>query len=814
MFTYNHFQKNKLKYVIVVVFLILLLVLIKSYCNVEARFTNKEGFANEMIVDVLLGKKFDNKEENRISLSDNIKESRVSGENELNIIYSTYYTKSTTGGNAINIFLRTQVAKTTKIIGDLCLQINSDKLAFDSNDSFILNNENVPHLLNPILKEVNALELTEEDIKMVQKTSGVEDYDIIEKTHTFGGNYDYTTILINLLGIESIDDIYFDDNVKKIYNFYNKGKKDIDFLSKNKTQVLKDLTYVNNTDDATDLLKIIKNVTYVEELEIYYNEIVGRSTYEIGQLAIVLSNILKSNIQETNEGGYPKRIYAGYTINVPTLNFTVPFTMDDGGKMVTITKNNKYRFKNNVLKKLKYEKPNNAKEIKYLLANYEVFVDEITLLKNTELETKFYIPYLETLSDSSNDDGGTSTEISTMATEVGGAITPIIIDINSNKLISQLETHMNDTPDVAGVNTIKQKITTFQNKIDYILHNSAFLLKLPLKIIRMKDPQDDATHVIFGDILDTGNVVGPEKNILSNYVKIPRRCCYKTDQFYGDDNNKPIMSFKGRGDMSFKGRGDISYNIYQHPIYKTFKVFTENEMEDEKDIKYIYEIEPCAPNVSLYENNIIAYNKLKKNCKNIKTASDGNKIKDNSFNKLQIKTKLNTINKNKQNLNSLRKEINKLQIDLDRKDILKSNYNRVKLQKHNEHKQEQIYEATRRLNKKDSVGINITYPQEVLNHLLEVYKEKNILNPDTQGKYNDIYNKLLNLDNSIGNKEYNNFATQQMKKDNTDVIKLLPDTNSEKFKNKWINKNLLEILEGRKEAREAVGAVGAVEIEG
>ena len=55
-----------------------------------------------------------------------------------------------------------------------------------------------------------------------------------------------------------------------------------------------------------------------------------------------------------------------------------------------------------------------------------------------------------------------------------------------------------------------------------------------------------------------------------------------------------------------------------------------------------------------------------------------------------------------------------------------------------------------------------------------------------------------------------------MKKDNTDVIKLLPDTNSVKFKNKWINKNLLEILKGKnedideQEVREATEATESV----
>lgn len=775
MFSYNHFQKNKLKYVIVCIFLILVLVLIRCYCNNKERFTNKEGFVNKMITDVLLGKKFDNKEANRVSLSDNINES---AENQLNIIFSTYYIqpKKDNTDDSIYIFLRTKVGSETKIVGDLFYKINEKKLGFGNNNHMILNNENVPHLLNPILNSDNALELTESDIKMkIVDGKKTETEDIIKREYDFDIKMDYTTLLLNLIGIKDIKDIYFDDNMKKIYNFFEKGKTDSDFLGKNDTQILNGLTYENNTNE--DLFKIIKNVNYVEELKLYYNDIENKTSNIEQQVSIILSNKLKNILgkEELNGSGFVKRIYAGY--NISNIDFIMPFTMnDDDSENVRIDNSNKYNFKNNVLKKLKYNKPDKADDINILIDDYEIFIDEIILFKDTVLETKFYIPYLETSSDSIDDPKMTG---------------PGRLNINSNSLTSTLEKNYSvledKNPTKLNDNDInfKYKVTDFKDNLNYILNGLDFFLKLPLEIIRMKDPTDDDTHVIFGDIIDTGNIINTNNSILSNYVKIPRRCCFKTDQYYGDDNNQSVMDIKV---------GDTTYNLYQHPIYKTFKVFTSDEIKEKNGLKYIYEIEPCAPNISLYENNIKAYNKLKGKCKNIKTSNDENKIKDNSFNQLQIRTKLNTINKNKANLDNLRKQVNNLQNELDRKDIIKSNYNRVKLQKHNEHKQDQIYEARRRINKKDSVGINITYPQEVIDHLLEIYKNKYMLNPEEQDKYNKIYNKLLEFDNQSGNKEFNEFIAKKMKEDNTDIVRLLPDTNSEEFKAKYFKKILLQFL--------------------
>ena len=799
MLSYNHFQQNKLKYVILGIFFILILVLIRCYCNNKDKFTNKEGFSNGMVVDVLLGKKFDKPELNRVSLSDNIKES---GENELNILYSTYYIQPSKDNtqlskDVINIFLRTNVSENSKIIGDLCLKINSKKLSFDDNNEIIFNNENVPHLLNPILKKENALELTEKDIKKKKDINGIEEFDIIEKQFDYNEDKDYTQIFLNLLGINNKNDSYKNNNMKKIYNFFTEGKTDEDLLGKNNSQVLNDLDYKRKDD--SDAFNIINTVTYIEELQIYFNDIENNTLNIKSQIAMILYKRLE-DIRRVENKPFTKRIYAGYKIG--SNNITFPFTMEEGGKTVTIDNNNKFKFKNNVLKKLKYENKDSAQIINSLIDFYNIEIDTIILFEGTVLETKFEIPYLETGDDYiglddvkktqviSYNNGGTNTNVNINYNDVNNSDDDIVIDLDAGDLDINENININNSSLKINLeknldfSEVKDKIENFKNSLDYILNNPNFFLKIPLNFIRMNDPLDDDTHIIFGDILDTGDIINTENNILSNYVKVPRRCCFKTEQFYGDDNNKPIMP-------SMKGIDGNTYNIYQHPIYKTFKVFAVGENLTNK---HIYEIEPCAPNVSLYENNIKAYNKLKGKCKNIKTFSDDNKIKDNSFNQLQIRTKLNTINKNKQNLDSLRNEVKKLEGELDRKEIIKSNYNRSKLQKYNEHKQDQIYEGRRRLNKKNGLGLTVTYPQEVLKYLIQFYGKRPLdgLTINEQEKNNKMYDKLLQFDNQTSNKDFNKFIEQQIKEDNIDIVKLLPDPNSQKFKDKWINRKLLE----------------------
>ena len=67
-----------------------------------------------------------------------------------------------------------------------------------------------------------------------------------------------------------------------------------------------------------------------------------------------------------------------------------------------------------------------------------------------------------------------------------------------------------------------------------------------------------------------------------------------------------------------------------------------------------------------------------------------------------------------------------------------------------------------------------------------------MLDPVEQEKNDKILNKLRGFDSKSGNKDFNKFIEQQIREDNINMVKLLPDPNSQKFKDKWINKKLLE----------------------
>tara|TARA_B110001469_G_C9632773_1_gene316771 strand:- start:138 stop:2363 length:2226 start_codon:yes stop_codon:yes gene_type:complete len=731
-------------------------------------FTNKEGFSTVMLSDVLLGKKnIAGVEQNRLSLSDDLNDND-DNTNDLNIIYSTYYSEPKLNDNLsdiIQLFLRTNVVGNNKIIGDIVSKVKSDKLSINNINNIIFTNKNIPHVLNPILKQENAIELSVDDIKKIDNVILDETEDIVQMKIDYNTNENYTLILLNLLGIKNNKEAYKNNNMKKIYDFFTKGKTDENILSTNNIDDL-DIEYENST--GTKLFKIIKKVKYIEELRKYYEHVENQTLNIEDNVINEIKNIIQRKSKDTN------KIYASSNVKYDrvagtyesaTSEFKVPFKLNDGNKEVYINNNNKYMFQT-YLQNEKYKYSTNEDNSKVLLLNKlisgsNIMIDTIILFQDTELETKFEIPYINIEDDaiSSNNESDNSELEDTIKNRDG-----FLIDITN-------------------------KINNFKNKFDYILNKPSFFLKIPLNFIRMKDPTDDDTHIIFGDIIDTGDIINTDNSILSNYVKVPRRCCFKTDQYYGDDNNQPLMSITSIT--------NTKYNIYQHPIYKTFKIFSKNE--DLTD-KYIYEIEPCATNVSLYEKNIKAYNKLKGKCKNIKTFNDANKIKDNSFNQLEIKTKLNTINKNKQNLTILRNNINKLEQELDRKEIIKSNYNRVKLQKHNEYKQDQIYEGTRRLNKKNSLGVTVAYPQKVLDYLIQMYDSDGKLNMGGDGKEktNEMLKKLRNLNNETNNKDFNKFIEKQLKEDNIDIVKLLPDPNSKKFKDKWINKKLITKLENAK----------------
>ena len=777
-------KPNNLKLILLFILILVLLVIITCYFNQKKsqHFKGKEGFQNELVTDVLLGKQFNNPDKNRISLSDNID----NDVNKLDLIYSTYNTKDHMEEDNLDtevLFFRTNINNSEpnkKIIGDLVVEANKDNLNYNNN-TLIGNNKHVPHLLNYKEGISNGIPLTKDDIKM--------EGDFLSIFNKELENMDTTSFLLNILNLKH-DDMYLNDNYRKIYNFYNDGSKDIEFLSKNPTQVLNNSTYITyNSDSNNAEFKIINSVKYYEVLEIYNSnleKITNTRTSENdaeNYYTNYFSNLVSSYISKKNQGQISEldsvslevdaeqestkkiKIYAGYKIN--EIDYTIPFKLKN---KIPLTINNKYRIKDELITLSYAENVDNKYDIYQTLIAAETIVgfEKVILFKGTKFEIIINYPYLEV--DKTKYDTWTIT-----SSNINTNIKDRYINDDNTGEFQTLWKNLNSKYILNIKNIINMKDAR------YITH-----LEFPLNIIQMKNPVDTDEHVIFGDIIDTGNIytnIDDNLNILSNYVKIPMRCCYKTKHYYGDPTGpvpKPILTV----DSLSGSAKDKQYNIYQHPIYKTFKIFKDSESPTDK---FIYEIEPCAENIKIYENNITKYNSLKTKCSNIDIMNKTNKIKDNSFNELQVKTKLYKINKNKTNLDVIRKEINNLEKELDKKDILKTNYNRNKLQTYNEKKQDQIYEAQKRLNSNDSIGINILYPMEVLDNIINQCDTGELLECKTN---NDLLSKLKQLRTTILTKDEKQIELPN----NMEILKLIPDVNSKEFTEEYIRKTLIPML--------------------
>jgi hypothetical protein len=774
-------KPKHLKAILLFILILVLLVIITCYFNKKKsqHFKGKEGFQNELVTDVLLGKQFNNPDKNRISLSDTID----NDVNKLDLIYSTFKTVDhIEDENREVLFFRTNIGNkesNKKIIGDLVAEVDINNLKY-KNTTLLGNDKNVPHLLNYKEGISNGIPLTKDDIKIEGDLPSIFYKNITP--------IDTTEFLLNILNLKQ-EEMYLNDNYRKIYNFYNNGVKDIEFLSKNPNQVLNNPAYITYSPDINNPeFKIIDSVKYFEVLEIYNSDL-QKKTNTINSennnennnknnnesnFKKYLSNIVSSIISTLNEGQIPTadsleedstiklKIYAGYKIN--NIKYTIPFKLKTEDEEL-LDLHNKYRIKDE-LRTLSYSETDEINSTIYqaLITNTLVKFEKVILFKGTQFEILINYPYFEVELDTSLYDtlNITSSSINTS-----------IIDRYGEYEFSTLWNDLND-------NYIS-KINAIINMEDRVADD--ILLDFPLNIIQMKNPTDTDEHIIFGDIIDTGNIYNNDDdnlNILSNYVKIPRRCCYKTKHFYGDTTGpvpNPILTLKSQT--------EIEYSIYQHPIYKTFKIFkTQNEPQENK---FIYEIEPCADNIKIYENNITKYNTLKTKCSNIDTMNKTNKIKDNSFNELQVKTKLYKINKNKSNLDTIRKEIYNLEKEFNKKDILKTNYNRKTLQKYNEKKQDQLYEAQKRLNANDSIGINILYPKEVLDNLINQCDTGELLECKTN---TDLLAQLKQLRTDILTKDEKKIVLPN----SMEIVKLIPDVNSKEFTEEYIRKTLIPML--------------------
>lgn len=336
----------------------------------------------------------------------------------------------------------------------------------------------------------------------------------------------------------------------------------------------------------------------------------------------------------------------------------------------------------------------------------------------------------------------------------------LIINDNSFKLGDELN---NDT--VKNVYSTKfenilLKLTTYLTKITSITNISSIdNLDMPLQIIRTKiyDEESEDTHMTFGDIIDT--TYKPKLNnnnyesLLNNYVKVPIRCCR---QIY------PVKKYSDLKPIKILNKQQTIYQIYKHPLYNTFRVFIEGNFNDQTEKeKPLYEIIPCAGKVTRFKDKTEKYKSLKDKC-----IQNENKklipLAKKSFSELQLSSTKNEINKNENTLNKLRESLNDLQKEVDRKNIIKTEYNRVKLQTYNDEKSVLINRLNNKLSN-NNMDINVFYTEKIIQYLIDQCKSGDLVFCKKNKK---LLDKLENLKDE----------DEDMKKDKLiEIIQQCPD---------------------------------------
>ncbi len=238
--------------------------------------------------------------------------------------------------------------------------------------------------------------------------------------------------------------------------------------------------------------------------------------------------------------------------------------------------------------------------------------------------------------------------------------------------------------------------------------NTVNVIDIPLEIVQLKD---DANYVCMGDIIDT-SITSDENETLSaikinnllKYRKIPKRCCYNTNQTYGDITPAYIFT------TEISETANQTVEIYKHPHYNVFKAFVKGRDDNLKNTTYIYKIQPCAKRVTKYQDIRNKYNELKNKCKNIKKSNKDIVINKNRVSETLSKEKEHIIDMNNKNIRDLREKLNSLNNDINTKDTIKRSFNRHKLQKYNANMTENLNRGYQNvIDGRNNVDVNMEF---------------------------------------------------------------------------------------------------------
>ena len=200
-------------------------------------------------------------------------------------------------------------------------------------------------------------------------------------------------------------------------------------------------------------------------------------------------------------------------------------------------------------------------------------------------------------------------------------------------------------------------------------------------------------------------------------LKIPQRCLKK-------NSDKEYINL------------NTALDLVIHPIYKTILKRPEDNT--------VWELKPCIQLQTKFRQQQKYYNDIKGKCKQYSKVNVENPIFTKTSEQVNTKIKHDIIKRNAYIINDKKKALE----ELKKEDIIKNNinraYNRGKLNKYLNQKEETLYMLNKKLNdSKNSIDLNFYYSGDILNDCFDNLKNSSLSKEDKISKCNTIiFNNL------------------------------------------------------------------------
>jgi len=731
------FNQN-IKHILIVLFLLVISVLV-MYCIQGNRHNrnnnnnnNNEAFnnhtSNGQLVDVLLG----------TDSSGNPRKSLSEGNTGLLCIYSSYMTKSAKSDNNNNLVLSNNNQKTHRILsiwrpiidsvyehyfGDIInidtqviktvngietkrlqyedlttsIKLNLSKMDKDELNEVKIKESNISKTI-PVNITIKELYSQTPDINKNLSFNILKSLGIITPKDRF--NYDIS-VLATFVDFNYSKTGDYDVKYKELIKMVNKdyyGLSSFKRRSANDYKYIKKIANLRNTNinyitsSLDEEKKRILSLTPQQIKSEFYNdnfvESVDSDTQNPTSLTTLKNNGLynKNDISAIRKGNivlFPGQVYTSPSnSNKAEIPISYKLTLTESG-------NKSVEFKFNRMNKeyfREYLKNNNIESVEFSIVDirYELNNGQIINISVFVISGRPSVKGIEDMNKRNNVDDKIAKVFDTYIGSGGNA--------SNNKILEE-----------------KRDYSThgFEKLIKFI-KNTANIIDIPLEIVQLKD---DETYVCMGDIIDTTITFSENEqmdvtkiNNILKYRKIPKRCCYNTNQTYGDITPAYIFT------TEISETVNQTVEIYKHPHYNVFKAFVKGRDDNLKNTTYIYKIQPCAKRVTKYQNIRDTYTELKNKCKNIKKSNKDVVINKNRVSETLSKEKGHIIDTNNKNIKDLREKLNSLNNDINTKNTIKRSFNRHKLQKYNANMTENLNRGYQNvIDGRNNVDVNMEF---------------------------------------------------------------------------------------------------------